>query len=427
VDDGALMVEDPKNRERILGTFHDALQQWVCQQNEQPLTRWLARELNSRGSLARLAIPDWHRCLDALREARRSAGRLPAEWDVSVARLVIAALRFSRPDGSPAGDFDASRAYAPPEKTLRDWLTAAEGTETARYLREWQASRKRDVNFSPESPAWEVARGVLSVLRDQVSGNGDFVAVDHRLSGPSCRFELFGSGRSWLGPSWGIDGEAGAPTRAKPGSRISVGGAEIAEWSYRLGNARVTQTIVLLVGRRIALLSALFATPAPLPRSHSVRLALPPSVVAAPLRGCRGFRLAGPKRSDSAQVLPLALPSLSYETERGSFLATGDLLALTQASAGRRCWLPLLVSWDSARNRGTTTWRVLTVTERSKAVPPGRAFAARVSWGRHESYVIYRSLGPPASRAFLGYRTHARFLIGLFTPDGNVTPIVSVD
>jgi hypothetical protein len=427
VDDGAVMLEDPKNRDRILESFHNALQQWVCRKNEQPLMRWLAHELDSRGSLARLAIPDWHLCLGALREARRSTGRLPAEWDDSLARLIIAALRFSRPDGSPAGEFDTNGAYDPPEKTLRDWLTATEGTETAKYLRAWQSSRKRDLNFSPEAPAWEVARGVLSVLRDEASGNGDYVAVDHRLSGPSCRFELFGSGRSWLGPSWAIDGEAGASTRAKPGSRISAAGAEIAEWSYRLGTARVTQTIVLLAGRRIALLLALFESRAPLTRGESVRLALPPSIVATPIRECRGFRLTGPKRSDSAQVLPIALPSLAYDTDRGTFHTKGDSLALTQAPAGRRCWLPLLVSWDSARNRKTTTWRVLTVTERSKPVPPGRAFAARVSWGRHESYVIYRSLGPPASRAFLGYRTHARFLIGLFTPDGNVTPIVKID
>ena len=50
-----------------------------------------------------------------------------------------------------------------------------------------------------------------------------------------------------------------------------------------------------------------------------------------------------------------------------------------------------------------------------------------MSWGSHETYVIYRSLDAPASRAFLGYRTHARFLIGLFTSDGNVTPIVKID
>jgi hypothetical protein len=421
------MVEDPKNRERILGTFHEALEQWVCRKNEQPLTRWLAQELDSRGSLARLAIPDWRLCLGALREARRSAGRLPAEWDDALARLIIAALRFSRPDGSPAGDFEAGRAYDPPEKTLRDWLIATEGTETANRLRAWQSSRKRDLNFTPEPPAWEVAGGVLSVLRDEASGSGDYVAVDHRLSGPSCQFELFGSGRSWLGPSWRIEGEAGAATRAKPGSRISAGGAELAEWSYRLGTTRVTQTILLLAGRRIALLSALFEARAPLTGRGSVRLALPPSIVAAPIHGYRGFRLTGPKRSDSAQVLPISLPSLSYDTDRGTFHATGDSLVLTHAPAGRRCWLPLLVSWDATRNRKITTWRVLTVTERSKAVPPGRAFAARVSWGRHESYVVYRSLGPPASRAFLGYRTHARFLIGLFTSDGNVTPIIKID
>ena len=100
---------------------------------------------------------------------------------------------------------------------------------------------------------------------------------------------------------------------------------------------------------------------------------------------------------------------------------------LSHKPAGRRCWLPLLVSWDPARNRKRVTWRVLTVTERCKAVRPDRAVAIRVSWGRHESYVIYRSLGALGSRAFLGYRTHARFLIGLFTPDGNLTPIVKID
>ena len=65
-------------------------------------------------------------------------------------------------------------------------------------------------------------------------------------------FELFGSGRSWLGPSWTIEGEPGATTPPKPGPRISVSGAEIAEWSYRMGQHEVTQTILLLGGRRLA-------------------------------------------------------------------------------------------------------------------------------------------------------------------------------
>ncbi len=310
---------------------------------------------------------------------------------------------------------------------LRDWLTAVDGTEAAQQLRAWSSSRKRDMNFSPEAPAWDVSRGVLTVLRDEVRADGDFVAVDHRVAGPLCRFELFGGGRSWLGPAWGIAHEPGSATAAKPGLRISVGGAEIAEWSYRLGPARVIQTIVLLGGRRLALLAALFESRGSLSGSSSVCMAVPPAIAAQRMKDCRGLRLIGRKKSDTAQVLPLALPSLAYDTERGDLQYKGNSLELRQAPAGRRCWLPLLVSWDSARNRKETTWRVLTVSERSKAVSPAKAFAARVSWGRHESYVIYRSHDGPASRAFLGYRTHARFLFGLFTPDGNVTPIVKID
>jgi hypothetical protein len=283
------------------------------------------------------------------------------------------------------------------------------------------------VNFSPEAPAWEASKKVLSVLRDQGKDTGDFLALDHRVSGPSCGFELFGAGRSWLGPSWEIEGGAGASTQAKPGLRIAVSGSEVAEWSFRAGDARVTQTAVLLGGRRIALLSTLFEARAALPASMGVRVSLPDPIAAAPLVDRRGFRLKGPGDRQTALVIPIGLPALQYDTARGAFLATDGALVLNHAPAGRRVWLPLLVSWDSARTRRELSWRVLTVSERSKAVRPGRAFAARVSWGRQESYVISRSLAAPASRAFLGYRTTARFLIGMFTPDGNVTPILKID
>ena len=75
--------------------------------------------------LSRLPVSDWHVCLEALREARRSCPGWPAEWDESVARLVIATLRFSRPDGSPAGDFDGAGSFAPPEKCFAAWLRSA--------------------------------------------------------------------------------------------------------------------------------------------------------------------------------------------------------------------------------------------------------------------------------------------------------------
>ncbi len=100
---------------------------------------------------------------------------------------------------------------------------------------------------------------------------------------------------------------------------------------------------------------------------------------------------------------------------------------LSIAAKGRRCWLPLLVSWDPRRHRKRLSWRVLTVAQDSKVCGPDVAFAVRVSWGRDDSLVIYRSLGSTAPRSFLGYQTKARFLVGRFTSEGDVELLVSVD
>ena len=156
-------------------------------------------------------------------------------------------------------------------------------------------------------------------------------------------------------------------------------------------------------------------------------VSLCPGITWAPIDNCRGVTLKPPSGRGMAQVLPIGLPSLPYVTERGAFDAHADRLVLKQASAGRRSWLPLLVSWDAKRHRNAVHWRVLSVSEKSQNVPPERAFAARVSWGKNETYIIYRSLAKPAPRAFLGHQTTARFLVGRFNREGVVEPILTVD
>ncbi len=140
---------------------------------------------------------------------------------------------------------------------------------------------------------------------------------------------------------------------------------------------------------------------------------------------------AGPRlgtRPDlGAASCPLGLPGNPYPTDRGAFVPTGPALELRQAREGRRAWLPLLVSWEPARHRKAVRWRPLTVSEKSKVTPPDVASAVLVAWGRDEMLVIYRSLARPALRAFLGYQTRARFLVALFTREGDVEPIVKVD
>ena len=70
---------------------------------------------------------------------------------------------------------------------------------------------------------------------------------------------------------------------------------------------------------------------------------------------------------------------------------------------------------------------MLTVSERSKICRPGAAFAARIGWGLGDGLVVYRSLTRAAPRAFLGHQTSSRFLIGQFSAEGHVIPLLSID
>jgi hypothetical protein len=156
---------------------------------------------------------------------------------------------------------------------------------------------------------------------------------------------------------------------------------------------------------------------------------LPAGVTAEPIPGCRGLLLRTASSRATAQVLPVALPAAPHETDRGQLCVLDDHrhLTLSCMARGGRCWLPLLVSWDPRRHRKQLSWRVLTVAQDSKVCAQDVAFAVRVSWGRDDTLVIYRSLGPPAPRSFLGHQTKARFLLGRFTSEGNVEPLLSVD
>jgi hypothetical protein len=68
----------------------------------------------------------------------------------------------------------------------------------------------------------------------------------------------------------------------------------------------------------------------------------------------------------------------------------------------------------------------LTVTVRSRVCPTDVAFGARISWGRDETLLIYRSLARPDLRSVLGHQTAARFLVGVFTAAGEVEPLLKV-
>jgi hypothetical protein len=422
------MNEDGAKRVRVLNELERALENWVRNGNEQPFTRWLDRELDSRGVPINLPIADWRGCVNHVLNIVPDSRAWPSPWNGPITRLVQATRWFARGDGRPVIDLDT----LPPARTRNVDVTGkrdaagSNGRAVGRLIDRFLLNNG-NTNGNHTRTAWGDAKRVLEVMRPGWPADDDFLAIDHRDGGSSSRFELCGGGRSWLGPTWQTESGQAATSLPRPGVWVADSSATLAEWSYRAGDAKITQSALMLGGVSLALFSTLFEYPAPRQAVAGMSVSLWPEITAAPIENNRGIALKPASGRGSAQVLPIGLPSLPYLTDRGTFLAQNDQLVVKHGSAGRRSWVPLLVSWDAKRHRKDVQWRVLSVSEKSRNVGPDRAFAARVSWGRDETYIFYRSLAKPAPRAFLGHQTTARFLVGRFNRDGAVEPILKVD
>lgn len=388
-------------------TLLEALEAWR-KGSAASLQRWIAEELDAGGSPVRLPLHEWAPALGALASARGTGVGWPAEVDERATDFVRMLLRFSRPGGTTATLVDR------PERPRAFWKSigaAFTAGDVGRVLDWWFPGR--DVEYvAPPLPAWSATDRVLGVLRADWTGRGDLLAFDQR-EGASAQFELFGSGVSWLGPGW-----SGSLAESEARARVTAWGtssnADVAEWSFRSEGREVTRLAIMLRGRRLALLADLHGSAEGATMRMDVAAGLAHEHLA--IAGASAFRTGKPGKS--AQAILLSAGEADFEE--------GSRRLRLRATPGRR-WLPLLVSWDHARHRKPLTWVELTIAEQGKRCPAGAAWAARASWGRGETFVFYRSLGPPARRSFLGCSTTARLLVGRFTPEGDVEPIVTLD
>jgi hypothetical protein len=395
-----------------------ALEVWIDRGNWGPLGIWINRELSEDGLPIRMPVSAWWPVLEALAQGWPRGGGWPIEAVDRVRGLVLAALRWSRPDGSAV--FGPSGGVRGNLGLLRDWAERLDDPSFG-VVADWWApgrSRSRREPSAPPLPAFGAETIPLAMLRADWSVRGDLLSIDQRDRSSPCLLELNGGGRRWLGPTWGTS--ANGP--ARPTFWATGPQADLAEWTVREGPSRVVRTALLFRGRKLALLAEQVDRPVGM---AGLRLSLPAGVVACPIAGSRAFALTIGRAT--ARVLPLGLPPLPSSTDRGTSAIEDDAIHIRQAIAGRRGWLPVLVSWDAARNRRPVRWRPLTVTERMTICPPEVAFAVRVAWGPGENLVIYRSLGPPRLRAFLGHQTGSRFLAGRFTKAGDLEPWIKVD
>jgi hypothetical protein len=230
-----------------------ALCAWVRQGNSARLERWFARELEADGAPIRLSIPAWRQCVRGLAEAKHCRPGWSKRVDRHALALLRSLLRFSRPAGTPTTDFDAVELDASYRTSLAQLARAYARSGEARVIG-WWLSLPDALHVPPPLPAWSSSRHVLAVLRGGWQKRDDLLVVDHRRREPQTRFELMGSGYSWLGPNWRLTSTVAALSSARPGSWISNSVADLLEWSYRSSGLRCTRTALLLRGRKMALL-----------------------------------------------------------------------------------------------------------------------------------------------------------------------------
>ena len=332
--------------------------------------------------------------------------RRPGAVRSRMRNLAILATRFARPDGSSAFE-----PLGPQRDRLALLARLAESVGEpglATVARWWSGGKGGTGPFAPPPlPAFGHPSEPLAVLRADWALNGDLMAVDAR-DASTPRMEMMVGGKPLLGPSW-----PGLGADPQLDSWTTTSSADCVEWSSEAVTGRVARVLALLRCRGLAIVAE---------ERHDgleSRIALAPGVAARPIPNSRALRLRS-AGSRGVVAVPLWLPESSIAP------TTTEEASIGFAGTGR-AFVPWLLSWHESRARRLARWRTLTVSENSRSVPPEVAFAARAWWGPGDGLVVYRSLEPPARRAFLGYQTEARFVVGLFDAEGNVKPLLSLD
>ncbi len=312
--------------------------------------------------------------------------------DPRASRWLQGVLRFTRADGSPVF---GPRGRSPARlRAIQAWSDRLGDPSLSAVVARWLPSRSfSNVPSPPPLPNFSDVARPLAVFRTDWGSGSDLAAIDHRQFGDETSLEVAARGRIWLGPSWTSGETSGRCSKSLPAHRSSSPFADVVEWSYKVGTRKVTRTMVLLRGRSMALLGQQDEGGS---GPSETRFELGEGIEARPVEGSRALQLSAGRGQPTARLLPLGLPAHDRPTESGSISIEGGQVVIRQHGEGRRRWLPALLCWGKT----PTSWRPLTVAERSKSLKGDTAFAVRVAWGiRDDDLVIYRSLGPPALRS----------------------------
>jgi hypothetical protein len=98
---------------------------------------------------------------------------------------------------------------------------------------------------------------------------------------------------------------------------------------------------------------------------------------------------------------------------------------LDHETAGGRCYSPLWLDLEPARQGRPLTWRQLTVADTRQNLPPHQATGFRIQEGL-EQWLVYRTLDEPRNRTVLGCNISCGFLVGRIGRTGVVERSIEI-
>jgi len=272
------------------------------------------------------------------------------------------------------------------------------------------------------------AKVVISRSRWRPDADAFAVAYDQRI--PS--IEVLAAGRRMLDGHWGLrilaDGRPIEPTADwESVCWFSDADADYVEfqWPNELGLTVCRQLLLTRRDHQLVIADAVAAPGRPdLPLEVESALPLADGVTAEARRPSRELRL------DAAglpiRVFPIALPPERIESAPGSLDAEGQGLRQRRSGHGG-VYLPAVFDWNPKRREAFAEWRSLTVTEDRRRLGPAEASAHRLRVGARQLLVYRGQNGSKVKRTVLGYHHGSESVIGRFTSDGDVEPLVLVE
>ena len=125
-------------------------------------------------------------------------------------------------------------------------------------------------------------------------------------------------------------------------------------------------------------------------------------------------------------AFPLAASEWRGAPSDAVLACENDRITWSRSVRGRHVFNPLWICLKPAALQRPFTWRQLTVAEQRLIIARDVAVGYRVQHGSNQ-WALYRSLEPAASRTLLGCNLVYQFMLGKFTTQGTVEPLLEIE